>query len=58
MKAKKLIIENLNSADKYLKETKANLLEMKRLIDCTKKIKEKNWKSMKIYCVHIKIFLK
>lgn len=39
MKSKKLIIENLNSADKYLKETKANLLEMKRLIDCTKKNK-------------------
>ncbi len=37
MKTKKLIIENLNSADKYLKETKENLLEMKCLIDCTKK---------------------
>ena len=39
MKSKKLIIENLNSTDKYLKETKENLLEMKCLIDRTKKNK-------------------
>lgn len=44
MKSKKLIIENLNSADKYLKETKANILEMKRLIDCTKKNKREKLK--------------